>query len=457
MSARRRPVVRALRVGLGLMVAASFFEGAPSGAQDAGTLGGYQGSASASGLHAFYNLGNILPTPPPVDLSVPDALATIASGPSTFARASVADPGDLLANPDVVLSLASAAYPAGTLPPYPYRVSASSGTGSPSAEVSPVPGLAARVEVTDGGSRATATLPVVDAPAVATFGTVTATATTETDGSTVTVHSRTRTSGFNVVGVIAIDSITTDLTATSTGGATKLSGGTTVAGATVLGMPVTIDGTGIHPAGASDPVLGPVLQALTATAILGLQQAGISVTLSAPVKIAGGSTGSLATAGLQVDLELSDRTLPDLAKLIDAIPPIDNPLPGTPGIEDVLTIARAKHLVSIQVARGAVSLAARPAVDFPASSAPVDSGGSFDVPSSSPGIDLPSADVPGTTSSPGAQRPVRSDRPIPAGAGIGSLVLLALLAVPFIGDRLGAAAQAILTADDTDLCAWEER
>jgi hypothetical protein len=100
-------------------VAAAFLEGAPSGAQTAGTLGGYQGTAASSGVHAFYNLGNILPTPPPVDLAVPDTLATIASGPSTFARASVADPGDLLANPDVVLSLASAAYPAGTLPPNP--------------------------------------------------------------------------------------------------------------------------------------------------------------------------------------------------------------------------------------------------------------------------------------------------------------------------------------------------
>jgi hypothetical protein len=457
---RRHPAMRALRVVLGLLVAASFLEGAPSGAQAAGALGGYQGSAAASGVHAFYNLGNILPTPPPVDLSVPDALATIASGPATFARASVADPGDLLANPDVVLSLASSAYPAGTLPAYPYRISATSGAGSPTAEVSPVPGLAARVEATDKGSRANATLPVVDAPAIATFGTVTATATTETDGSKVTVHARTQTSGFNALGVLEIDSITTDLTATSDGTDTKLSGGTTIAGASLAGTPITIDRTGIHQAGAADPVLGAVLGGVTSTLDALLRQLGVTITLSGPVKLDGGTGGQLASAGLKVDLELSDRTLPGLAALIDAIPPIDNPLPGAPGIEDVLTIAKAKHLVSIEVGRGSVSLAARPAFEAvgapttPSSSVLTD--GSFQVPSTSPSVDLPALTTVPRPSSPGGLRPVGTDVPIPAGAGIGSLVLLALLAVPFIGDRLGAVANTILTANHTEPCAWEE-
>lgn len=453
---RQHPVMRALRVVLGLIVAATFLEGAPSQAQSAGTLGGYQGSAAASGVHAFYNLGDILPTPPPVDLAVPDALATIASGPSTFARASVADPGDLLANVDVVLSLASSDYPAGTLPPYPYRISASSGSGAPTAEVSPVPGLSARVEATDGGSRAHATLPVVDAPAVATFGTVTATATTETDGSTVKVHARTQTSGFNVLGLLMIDSITTDLTATSDGADTKLAGGTKIAGASILGMPVTIDSKGIHQAGGSDPLLGELFGAVTGTLDEVLRQAGITVTLAAPVKLDGGAAGQLATAGLRVELELSERTLPGLTLLVDSIPPIDNPLPGAPGIEDLLTIARAKHLVAVEVGRGTVSLTARPAAELGAPTSPVlPDGGSFDLGGSTPGFDIPGAVVPEGTPTPVPQRPVGTEAELPDGAGIGSLVLLALLAVPFIGDRLGAAAYAVLTADHTEPCAWE--
>jgi hypothetical protein len=452
---RRHPAVRGLRVVLGLLVAAAFLEGAPSGAQTAGTLGGYQGTAASSGVHAFYNLGNILPTPPPVDLAVPDTLATIASGPSTFARASVADPGDLLANPDVVLSLASAAYPAGTLPPYPYRVSAASGTGSPSAEVSPVPGLAARVDVTDGGSKAHATLPAVDAPAVATFGTVVADSTTETDGSTVTVKARTQTSGFNVLGLITIDSVTTSLVATSDGGDTKVSGGTTVAGASVLGMPVTIDATGIHPAGASDTVLGPLLATITTSLIDALKQAGVSVTVAGPVKLDGGSSGQLTSTGLKVDFELSDRTFPALAALIDSVPPVDNPLPGTPGLEDLLTIARAKHLVSVEVARASVSLAARPAAEFSSLPEPSSSdGGSFIVPATPPSFDAPGPVGTGAPA-PRAPTPASSSTELPDGAGIGSLVLLALLAVPFIGDRLGAAAQSILSANHTEPCAWE--
>ena len=82
-------------------------------------VGAFEGTAQASGLRAVYNPEGILPIPPPVDLSAPDALATIASGPSTFARASVADPGDLLANPDALLVQASPSYPAGAIPPVP--------------------------------------------------------------------------------------------------------------------------------------------------------------------------------------------------------------------------------------------------------------------------------------------------------------------------------------------------
>ncbi len=111
--------------------------------------------------------------------------------------------------------------------------------------------------------------------------------------------------------------------------------------------------------------------------------------------------------------------------------------------------------MSVEVARGTVSLAARPGFEAGLPETPFLPDTSFDVPSISPTFDLPGTVAPAPVG-PGGQRPVGTDVPIPEGAGIGSLVLLALLAVPFIGDRLGALAFAVLTADHTDPCDWEE-
>src|SRR5262249_35485386 len=161
----------------------------------------------ADGLHAFYNPSGLLPLAAPVDDGAPDAYVTIASGPATFARASVADPGDLVANPDALLSSGAPGYKPGTVPPYPYRAVANSS--------SPAPGLDARAEANTAGSNATATMPGSSTPAVATFGTMLSNATTATDGSVVTVRSHSVISGVNILGMLTIGAVVTDLTATS--------------------------------------------------------------------------------------------------------------------------------------------------------------------------------------------------------------------------------------------------
>src|SRR5690554_1785801 len=73
-------------------------------AQTGDRLIGIQGTARAFGAMAHYNLGAVLPIASPVNASLPDSVATIASGPATYARSTVLNPGDLLANPDAVLS-----------------------------------------------------------------------------------------------------------------------------------------------------------------------------------------------------------------------------------------------------------------------------------------------------------------------------------------------------------------
>jgi hypothetical protein len=454
--------MRGARVVLGIVVAATLLDLAPPSAraQEAAPapLTGYQGSAAASGLHALYNPAGLLPVPPPVDLGAPDALATIASGPATFARASVLDPGDLLYSPDALLAQAAATYPAGTIPPYPFRISAASGSGAPVAESNPAPGLQARVEVGDGTSKATSSLPGIDAPGIATVGSMSALTTTETDGTSVTVHSRSEISSIDVLGLVKIGSVVTDLTATTTGDETELTGGTEVVRASILGQPVSIDADGIHATGGS-PLLGGLLGPIVTALNDALGRAGITITVSDPVVLGGEQPNELASYGLRIGLELSPQTLPALAALIDALPPIDSPIPGLPSIEDVLALAQARHLAAIEVGRGSVKLIGRTGAD----ELPI-----VDVPSppSTGGIALPPAtgsfDVPPTSGGTAPQAPGPVDLPtepvsIPEGYGVGALVLLVLLAMPFVGERLSRICAAVLATDRSTTCTWEER
>src|SRR5687768_17822146 len=63
-----------------------------------------------------------------------------------------------------------------------------------------------------------------------------------------------RSTGIDVVGLLTIDSVVTDLTATTDGATASATGGTVVSGARFLGQPVTIDAEGIHPAEGSGEI-----------------------------------------------------------------------------------------------------------------------------------------------------------------------------------------------------------
>jgi hypothetical protein len=447
------------RLALGVVAAATLLPGGalPGRAKaDSPTLAGYSGSAAASGLHVLYNPEGLLPVAAPVDLGIPDALATITTGPATFARASVADPGDLLVNPDALATLASAQWKPGTLPPYPYRVSASSGSKTPTAESSPGPGLDARVDAQDTASKATASAPGAGAPPIVTFGSMSSLATTATssDGSSVTTHAVSKVSHFDLLGVLTIDSLVTDLTSTSSGGPAKLTGGTSITGAAVMGKPVTIDSSGVH--GGADTINSL------------LSAAGIHVTLLGPVQTAGGDTSQLGSDGLRIDLAFSSKSMPALTTLLGQLPPLQNPIPGAPGPEDVVKVLEAHHVVAFELGRGVVSLratAAGPAVDADAGapvsaaavegaatpSTPFDVGQTSNLPTEGA---LPSGETPTFAAAPaaaGATRPTGAS----IGTGIGAVALLVLLAMPLFGDRLARMATTVLAAGDGETCPME--
>jgi hypothetical protein len=451
-SRRARRALAAARAGCGLIVAGSLLGGGPADAQSP-SLGGFSGSASAAAVHVLYSPQGLLPTGPPVDFGAPDALATIASGPATFARASVADPGDLLANPGALLALASPNYPAGLIPPYPFRITASSGVGQPSAESNPAPGLNARVVADASSSHSQATMPAINAPSLVTIGSMSANADTQTDGTTVTVHARSVAEGIDIAGVIHIESVVTDVTATSAGGDTTLDGGTTVTGATIAGSPVAIDDEGVRGAiGGVD--VNQVLQVL-----------GITITLPGPAQLDEGATGQLASAGLRIDIVESASTVPGLTDILDALPPLDSPIPGAPSPEDLIAAIRARHLTVIEIGRGVVSLTARtpaPRVTTP----PATTGGPpapAVVPSGSPAAPVRPAPTapPAAPVAPVASAPAVADvapaLPVASVAtGVGALAALLVLLSPFVGEGFARIAAAQL-ATDQEGCPWERR
>ena len=458
---------------LGLLAASTLLPGSiQAQAQEAGGgLGGYEGKAHSSGIHAFYNPEGLLPTAAVLDAGSPDALATISSGPTTFARAAVVDPGDLLVNPDALLAQADPSYPGGTIPAWPYRISANSTVGEPVAESRPAPGLEARVEATDTGSRSQARTAAGSAPPLVRAGSVASESTSSFDGTAVEVRARTQVSDFDLLGLLHIDSIVTEVVARSAGDDTTVEGATTITGATFMDQPVIIDGEGMRVDPDAEepavPLLGQLKQATPEEVATALQDAGIRVTLPGTVEQDGETAGSIGTTGLRIDFELSERTAPIIGQIADALPPLESPIPGAPGLADAIVFLRATHLVALDVGRAEASLTTRPAFQAPALTPPAPSaspslsgGSSAPGPALSPAIartPTPAA-TPSLGGGPVAAAPASNDVPAASlGAGIGALALLALLVQPFFGRRIAQAGAAVLATGPVDTCPLEAR
>jgi len=233
-----------------------------------------------------------------------------------------------------------------------------------------------------------------------------------------------------------------------------------------MGQPVTIDDDGVHEAPGS-PTTSP-LNALFPGLTQGvgslndqLEAAGIHITLAGPVQQAGGTSGQLGSDGVRIDVAFSDEKVPGLTDLLNGLPPLDNPIPGFPlGPEDVVQVAKANNLVALQLARGQVTLAARPSAPLPSVKAPVASSpstGGSPVPSFA--VTTPAATTgPVPSGSAGVVVPASSGQgPAPVATGVGALALLALLVQPFVGDWLGRGSAAVLSSDQFTACPWEER
>jgi hypothetical protein len=185
-----------------------------------------------------------------------------------------------------------------------------------------------------------------------------------------------------LAGLLSFDGVTTDVTATSDGITGQSHGGSTVVGARLLGLPITVDANGVHvvaPADGSGHATGP-LSAVTGP--LSAALAPVSSALSAALAAVGGDANAvLAQLGLAVHVTQATEQLDhaaayrsssglriDITEHLGATPlgaitvPGLPKLPGLPvQLSDLIQILKAKQVGSITLASAEVQASAAPA------------------------------------------------------------------------------------------------
>jgi hypothetical protein len=136
------------------------------------------------------------------------------------------------------------------------------------------------------------------------FGTVATTINLRADGPTSAVSKATSSVQHVSVaaGVVSIDSVSSTANAKTNGTTSAADGGTTVSGMKVAGVPVTVDGHGVHANGT-----GPSSDAETAAVQAALTGAGIRMYITAPTKLVKGGSASFHAGSLVIVWDVDQK------------------------------------------------------------------------------------------------------------------------------------------------------
>lgn len=413
--------MRALSVGAAaaVFVLTSVPVGGVSAAEEDGAgLAAYRLKANAPGL-ALEGLYR------DVALTVPEATSSLTTGGVGTGFASLAWPGPVIGNGGTtLLVLNDSVPPEATVLNSPVRAESHSGA-TESASNGTVPGTTMRSTATrtsasaDSAMGSGTTLPVggLDGFRASTTASLVGPASVKATATSV-VQDLTLAGG-----VIAIGSVRSTASAVSDGVKGVATGGTTVSGMTVAGVPVTVDGQGLHVAGndAANPVADQTLN--DAIAALGL-----TALLTTPRVVQSGSSASYDAGALVLVYTQADS-------------------------QYALTIGRAS--VAVDATRMDSTLVPELPVLPPVAPPPA---------ASAPSLPLPPAAVAGSlpdvaTVAPPVEVPVTSQPLLPAalsaalpGGAPGWLLALVLGAVALLGGLLPRLPRLLLTAPTTTAC-----
>lgn len=480
-SRRRFAVLVIAAFALGIAGSGGAVQAQAEAQPDVDQFGGYIASARGNAIQITYDSPNLLPTGSPVvQFSVPEALATLNSGPVGYSLASFLFPGPLIADLDTALAASGTST---GIPPYPIRAEAFFPSGPTSAaEGEQGIEMVASTEFADSQARSSYSDLSIDP--VASIGSFASSSQSAIEGDQLVARARSDVSQISIAGgLIAIDGITTDLVATSNGTASASDGGTTVTGLTVLGLPADVDGDGIrfverpdrpdepdNPIGdALDPLFGdltdPVTDILDDTLAGPLndlldqvggagddvlqqlfEQSGIDIRLLDASETSEDGQATRSSSGLQITLNYDGENTPILSDVLGLLPtadlPSDNlgPIPFSP--QALVKLLERVHQVSFVIGTADVSASATEAFVFEAPTfeppAPVaaPSGGTASSgggPTSSGGFETASPELPPPSPPQSvAPVPVSNEVSFPFGTALPALLIFALvLGSPF--------------------------
>ena len=446
--------------------------------EDVDRFGGFIVSGRGNGFQLTYDSPGLLPTGSPIfQLSVPEALATLNSGPVGYALASFAYPGPLVA--DLGAALAASGTETG-IPPYPIRSEAFFPSGPTEASEGDQ-GTQMTAVTTFGDSRAHSSYSGLQFGPAAFVGSSTATSQSVIEGGQVVSRARSFVSDVVLFGgIMTIESVVTDIVATSNGAEASSAGRTRASGVAVLGMPAVIDDEGIrfsddpsddpgdNPVGgpvddalggALDPVedglgeaAGPLNDLLDQLGIAGddalqqlFDQAGIRVALLDPISISEGGTAERTANGLSVTMNYDGSNTPVLTELLSLVPseslPAENlgPVPFSP--QGLFNLMKETHITGVALAPANVITAATPSFVLDLGEIDIDvPGGPTEQPGGSTGgsavpvsgdFETATPELPPSADG-AAAVPTSSGTSLPFGDAVPVLLVLgALLAAPF--------------------------
>jgi hypothetical protein len=488
--------LRSLPIAAGLIAAALGLGGVQSPVQAQATgadqFGGFNLTGRANGIQVSYNVENVFPLPPPLfQLSVPEALSTSQSGPSSTALGSAAYPGNVIGNLPAIVAQASPDN-AGFVPPYPLATRADYPAG-PYENGQDIGTASASVAAGELGAQAISTMASSSVPGLIQFGSITTSASTGIEGDQVVSRSRAEFDTISLLfGLIQLDGVVTELVATSNGEVADAVGSTVVGGATMLGIPLSMTSDGLVLGEVTDPtadtpteplgqVLGPLGEALgpaltpvvdgldtVLDQVLGgagslndlLAAAGITIQVLEPIVEIDGAEASITSNGVIVNMNYDGRGDNPLAQLLALIPADQLPGEGLPGFplntspQALVNLLKETHVTGLAMAYGEASVVASPSFSYTATRPPTSSASSAGASAGTPG-------TPGRPGSPGFSTPTpnlpaaAAAQPISdegTGGGVGGAalsalaVVVALLLTPFWGFITGKLADNSLQA-----------
>ncbi|HVA43847.1 MAG TPA: hypothetical protein VNF50_10220 [Acidimicrobiales bacterium] len=252
-------------------------------------LGGYGSSAQALGFQVAQDDPSAL-VHPQAELDAGNATSTLNTGPDGYALSTVAWPGPLVGNLGTTLIVAGGAPSSASAADDPVRAEARTGSGSPTAQNNSVPGATMLAKATGSEVSATTSLAGAAVPGAVSAGKVATTSDTKLVTTTVSGTASSTLSDIAIDGgLIKIASFTSTADASANGATStgRAGASSSVSGATVAGVPVTIDQSGVHAAGS-----GARTTAGNAAVNQALAGAGMSVFVAGPRKTVTGATAS---------------------------------------------------------------------------------------------------------------------------------------------------------------------